>query len=305
MKIEDHFKPVKLEPKDEPTGPSAVKQKATPAKQEATPVKLESSNASTSTIPAAVDLKRVQVLRDSASDGAVVYWMSRDQRHQDNWALLYAQEKAISAKAPLYVVFCLATKFPGANLRSYDFLWRGLQEVSGGLRAHGIPLHLLWGGPEQVLPKFVTSHQVALVVADFSPLRIARQWKSDVQTALPKGVGLHVVDAHNIVPCWLASDKQEVGARTIRSVLILAASHLCNSLPHLKSFLLRERRGRPKPDNSKVIQRALFRSHHQFGHLPPLLVCPMRLSEAGRIYGRKVLYVTSQPKPMSSTHKNN
>ena len=24
------------------------------------------------------------------------------------------------------------------------------------------------------------------------------------------------VDAHNVVPCWLASDKKEYGARTIR-----------------------------------------------------------------------------------------
>lgn len=24
------------------------------------------------------------------------------------------------------------------------------------------------------------------------------------------------MDAHNIVPCWIASDKQEYGARTIR-----------------------------------------------------------------------------------------
>ena len=26
----------------------------------------------------------------------------------------------------------------------------------------------------------------------------------------------HEVDAHNVVPCWLASDKRETGARTIR-----------------------------------------------------------------------------------------
>ena len=26
----------------------------------------------------------------------------------------------------------------------------------------------------------------------------------------------HQVDAHNVVPCWVASDKQEYGARTIR-----------------------------------------------------------------------------------------
>jgi hypothetical protein len=29
-------------------------------------------------------------------------------------------------------------------------------------------------------------------------------------------VACHEVDAHNIVPCWVASDKREYGARTIR-----------------------------------------------------------------------------------------
>ena len=29
-------------------------------------------------------------------------------------------------------------------------------------------------------------------------------------------VPFHEVDAHNVVPCWEASDKREYGARTIR-----------------------------------------------------------------------------------------
>lgn len=29
-------------------------------------------------------------------------------------------------------------------------------------------------------------------------------------------VPFHEVDAHNVVPCWVASDKRETGARTIR-----------------------------------------------------------------------------------------
>ena len=30
-------------------------------------------------------------------------------------------------------------------------------------------------------------------------------------------IPFHEVDAHNVIPCWLASDKREYGARTIRS----------------------------------------------------------------------------------------
>ena len=39
-----------------------------------------------------------------------------------------------------------------------------------------------------------------------------------MQKGLPHNVSLHQVDAHNIVPIWEASDKQEYGARTIRSL---------------------------------------------------------------------------------------
>ena len=40
-------------------------------------------------------------------------------------------------------------------------------------------------------------------------------WKGGVAKRLP-ATPLYEVDAHNVVPVWVASDKQEVGARTIR-----------------------------------------------------------------------------------------
>ncbi|CAG0884475.1 unnamed protein product [Cyprideis torosa] len=55
------------------------------------------------------------------------------------------------------------------------------------------------------------------VVADFSPLKIALQWIEGVKGALDKmDVPLIQVDAHNVVPVWETSDKQEYAARTIR-----------------------------------------------------------------------------------------
>ena len=38
--------------------------------------------------------------------GPVVYWMSRDQRLRDNWALIFAMQAAQERKSPLLVVFC-------------------------------------------------------------------------------------------------------------------------------------------------------------------------------------------------------
>lgn len=225
--------------KSEPTGGKVkVKPEATeepPLKRARSPPSATPSDgAEGSGMP--VDLQRRQVLKEAAKPlkGAVVYWMSRDQRADDNWALLYAQEMALETGAALHVVFCLLPKFPGANLRSYHFMWTGLEETARRLRDHNIPLHILWGPPATVLPAFARSHGVGLIVADFSPLRIALQWKREVGEALPDGVGLHVVDAHNVVPCWLASEKQEVGARTIRPKLWQHAKRFLTPFPALR-----------------------------------------------------------------------
>ncbi len=65
--------------------------------------------------------------------GPVVYWLSRDQRARDNWALLYAQELALEQQAPLAVVFNLVPQFLAATYRHYDFMLRGLAETAARL----------------------------------------------------------------------------------------------------------------------------------------------------------------------------
>ena len=62
------------------------------------------------------------------------------------------------------------------------------------------------------------------LVTDFSPLRVGLGWAravagvlDETPTASGSLVPLVQVDAHNVVPCWETSPKQEYGARTIRS----------------------------------------------------------------------------------------
>uniref|UniRef100_K7F2M8 Deoxyribodipyrimidine photo-lyase n=1 Tax=Pelodiscus sinensis TaxID=13735 RepID=K7F2M8_PELSI len=134
----------------------------------------------------------------------IVYWMSRDQRVQDNWAFLYAQRLALKQKLPLHVCFCLVPHF--------GFMLKGLQEVAEECKELAIPFHLLVGFAKDVLPPFVTGRGLG----GGAPLRVPAQWVEDVRERLPGDVPFVQVDAHNIVPCWVASDKQEYGARTIR-----------------------------------------------------------------------------------------
>ncbi|KAM3835842.1 deoxyribodipyrimidine photo-lyase-like [Vipera latastei] len=159
-------------------------------------------------------ISRVPELKEGAQ--GILYWMSRDQRVQDNWAFLYAQRLALKQRLPLHVCFCLVPKFLDATIRHFGFMLRGLEEVAEECRMLDIPFHLLIGFAKDRLPHFVTEHGIGGVVTDFSPLRVPLQWVRDVQEQLPSDVPLAQVDAHNIVPCWVASNKQEYGARTIR-----------------------------------------------------------------------------------------
>ncbi len=162
-----------------------------------------------------IDLKRVTTLSEGRDrNGPVVYWMSRDQRVNDNWALLYAADTASAKKVPLAVVFCLVPTFLDATIRQYEFMLDGLTEVQKKLTRKKIPFYLLTGTPEKEITRFVKRHAISVLVTDFSPLRINRQWKTNVAKAVK--IPIHEVDAHNIVPCREVSNKQEYGAYTIR-----------------------------------------------------------------------------------------
>ncbi|XP_078344504.1 deoxyribodipyrimidine photo-lyase-like isoform X2 [Oculina patagonica] len=166
------------------------------------------------------DKKRVRLITSNADMSetckGIAYWMWREQRVQDNWALLYAQRMALKQEVPLIVCFCLPSKYLDAAFRQYSFMIKGLQEVEKELTELNIAFHMLLGEPDKVLPDFVKSKEIGGVVTDFTPMRKPLKWLEDVAEKLPKDVPVCQVDGHNIVPCWQASPKLEYGARTIR-----------------------------------------------------------------------------------------
>jgi deoxyribodipyrimidine photo-lyase len=124
---------------------------------------------------------RARLIKEGSEKGLpVVYWMSRDQRVRDNWALLFAQDMAMKQHVPLAVIFCLVPRFLNATVRHYHFMLTGLEAVDKGLSEKNIPLFLLIGAPDKEIPKFLRTHRVGTLVADFDPLRIKRTWKEDI-----------------------------------------------------------------------------------------------------------------------------
>ena len=165
-----------------------------------------------------VDASRIRSLRPAAdaaiANGPVIYWINRERRIADNWALLHAQQEAIARQVPLRVVFCLVPTFLDATIRQYGFMLRGIEQLAQDFAAHGIAFDLLYGAPPEVLPAYCERHAPSLLVTDIEPLRIKGQWVDDVRdrTTVP----FVQVDAHNVVPLWVASPKQEYGAYTLR-----------------------------------------------------------------------------------------
>lgn len=143
--------------------------------------------------------KRLKVLGEKTEIGekrnGIVYWMSRNQRVEDNWALLYAQALGIRNSLPLHVVFCLADKFLDATFRHYKFMIDGLKEVQTDCAERNIHFHLLRGPAAVQVTKFVKQHKMGAVVCDSSPLRIHRSWVEDLRKALPADVPFVQVDA--------------------------------------------------------------------------------------------------------------
>ncbi|XP_070973920.1 CPD photolyase [Oncorhynchus clarkii lewisi] len=163
----------------------------------------------------------------------VVYWMNRDHRVQDNWALIYAQQLALEEKLPLHICFCLVVPQNSelATIRHFGFMLGGLEEVAKDCSALDIQVHLLQGSAGELLPGFVADWSFGAVVTDFSPLRTPLQWVEEVKKGLSSDIPFIQVDAHNVVPCWVASDKLEYSARTIRNKITKLLKEFLTEMP--------------------------------------------------------------------------
>ncbi len=198
-----------------------------------------------------VNRKRMRPLNERHKKGGpIAYWMSRDQRVRHNWAMLLAQELALQGKVPMAVVFCLAPKFLDATMRQYGFMLKGLQEVERNLAEKNIPFFLLRGSPASEIPRFVRKSSVGTLVTDFDPLRIKGEWKEAVAKAID--IPFYEVDARNIVPCWVASPKQEYGAYTLRPKIKRALPEFLEDFPRLEKHPISWRERTGKIDWSEV-----------------------------------------------------
>ena len=146
--------------------------------------------------------------------GPVIYWMDRDQRITDNWALLYAQQEALIRDVELLIILFIDKQQLTSPSIQTVFQLQGLAELASSAEALNIRFFILPGSAERELPRICKALDAHLLVCDFSPLRRKRQTLHELGKTLT--IPIIEVDAHNIVPAWVVSEKKEYAAYTLR-----------------------------------------------------------------------------------------
>ncbi len=144
----------------------------------------------------------------------VIYLMSRDQRVNDNHALLLAQQEALNKKLPLLVVFCLYQKSGVRAQEHFKFMLEGLKSLEKEFNKLNINFCLIFGDPKVKLKEFFKVAKPASIYFDFSPLKGPRNLQKYIAQSV--NIPVYCVDTHNIIPLWVLSEKQEFAAHTIR-----------------------------------------------------------------------------------------
>ncbi|XP_075505785.1 deoxyribodipyrimidine photo-lyase [Primulina tabacum] len=248
---------------------------------------------------------RFRVLKqasDHKATGPVVYWMFRDQRLRDNWALIHAIIQANQRDVPVAIAFNLFNQFKGAKARHFGFMLRGLRELHSRLRENlKIPFFLFQGEAVDTIPNFLDECDASLLVTDFSPLREVQLWKNEICKRVNESVSVHEVDAHNIVPVWVASDKLEYGARTLRGKINKKLPEYLIEFPELMSPKRKWASSSKDVDWENLIADALRRG----AEVPELEWCdPGEEAALEVLMGKKNGFLTTRLKNYNSDRNN-
>jgi deoxyribodipyrimidine photo-lyase len=173
--------------------------------------------------------------------GSVLYWMDREMRINDNWALLTAIEIANTNNQNLVVVYNLVPNFLGGTLRQLDFKIKVLKELQINFAKKNIPFFVLVDFDKSEkkntvsqISNFINENNISALVTDFSPLKIQTNWKKEIARKIK--IPFYQVDAHNIVPVWVTSDKQEFAAYTIRPKIKRLLKEFLTEFPIIKKM---------------------------------------------------------------------
>lgn len=163
-----------------------------------------------------INTNRVLTLKKKSNNNLntnVLYYTIRDLRIKDNWAFLFTQNIAYKNNSEAFMCFSLLNNFLNASKRHYKFLYEGLKYLDENVYKYNVNFCLLFGNPGVTLKEFIQKHKIGYLVIEQFPLNIFNEFIAAFKSF---DVTIYQVDAHNIVPVWVASDKKEYNAKTLR-----------------------------------------------------------------------------------------
>jgi len=169
----------------------------------------------------------------------IIYWMSRDQRINDNISFYYGLTLSKKYNKKFGVLFNIFPSFLDATIRQFDFMIKGLIELEENLSDLGIPFFITFGDPKEEVIKFIKKKKVSLIITDFSPLKISKQIKNYIKEKI--NIPFYEIDSHNIIPPFIASTKQEFSAFTLRKKYEKIISKYLIEIPEIDKLTRKEK----------------------------------------------------------------
>jgi len=166
--------------------------------------------------------------------GTVAYWITRDNRAQDNWAFIYAYYLAQHHRVPLIVLKNIPDDLYHANRRTFGFFINGLEGMIHDFSEINVPVHVTEGNPSQNIKNVIRKFDISHIITDFDVLKPNIRYKREAFWGI--SVNRIEIDTHNIVPCRYVSDKQELAARTIRPKINKLLDRFLTEIPQLQTY---------------------------------------------------------------------
>jgi len=151
-------------------------------------------------------------------ESIVIYWMTRELRTVHNHSLAFAQSTADKWNVPL-LVYVTPLNSPYSNMRQQDWRIRGMVNVRQSLQKANISMICECKPGWELLGEVFKHFDVISVVSDHFPLNAMTSYRNEIMTMMPSTTSLEEVDAHNVVPSWIASTEAEARAYSFRQNL--------------------------------------------------------------------------------------
>jgi deoxyribodipyrimidine photo-lyase len=149
----------------------------------------------------------------SAKGGRYVLYLALGAfRVSYNPSLCFAISLANKLHLPLIVLVVIDFSFPTLNGRNFKFFIEGLQDFQQGLTEKKIGFHLMIGSIKEIFSKYYGD--AGFIVTDVSYLPEIRNRQKEIYSL--SDAEIYEVDSNLLVPVWIASNKRELGAYTLR-----------------------------------------------------------------------------------------